>query len=424
MRIILLGIDGADLLPLSKLDLPNIASLGKVHIMKSTIPPFSPIAWNSLFTGVEAKYHGVYGFIQPKQYSYDYEIVSSRTRKVKALWNYYPGIFYKIPFTYPPEPVNGILIPGLGSPYDGYKENKYDLKSRRFINHAINVLKQEIKDLKSYWHKDWKIFSCVFRITDIFQHYHWKDYTVLGKAYKRIDDFIGWVLKNKNKDDIIMIVSDHGFCGASQCFCINTWLAKEGYLFLPPAKDTFKSRLAMWVKNSRLRNIAINLLSKPFFSKMIKHVPIAGFDLVKNIDERTTAFYVPGSCCSITLNMKGRQPRGRLMKYDKERDNLMKKLKALPMIKEVYKTEGDLYDIVFTMEEGWTFRSHDTDNKIIKPLDTGVNGTHTEDGIFISNLDEPIKSIYDVAPKIRELLGEDITYYAPIPDTPEVLWES
>ncbi|KKM22154.1 hypothetical protein LCGC14_1628230 [marine sediment metagenome] len=50
--------------------------------------------------------------------------------------------------------------------------------------------------------------------------------------------------------------------------------------------------------------------------------------------------------------------------------------------------------------------------------------THTEDGIFISNLDEPIKSIYDVAPKIRELLGEDITYYAPIPDTPEVLWES
>ena len=112
------------------------------------------------------------------------------------------------------------------------------------------------------------------------------------------------------------------------------------------------------------------------------------------------------------------------MKYDKERDSLMKKLKALPMIKEVYKTEGDLYDIVFTMEEGWTFRSHDTDNKIIKALDTGVNGTHTEDGIFISNLDEPIKSIYDVAPKIRELLGEEITYYAPVPDTPEVLWES
>ncbi len=108
MRICLIGIDGADKKVMDKLNLPNIYGLGSVNIMKSTIPPFAPIAWNTLFTGEEPKEHGVYGFIQPKKNSYDYEIVSSKTRRVKALWNEYPGVFYKIPFTYPPEPVNGV----------------------------------------------------------------------------------------------------------------------------------------------------------------------------------------------------------------------------------------------------------------------------------------------------------------------------
>ena len=316
------------------------------------------------------------------------------------------------------------MIPGLGSPQDGYNENKYDLKSTTFIRHSMSVLKQEIKDLKVLWHKDWKIFSCVFRITDILQHYHWGDMKVLGGAYRKIDKFIGWVVEHKQPDDIIMIVSDHGFHSADKCFCINTWLAKEGYLYLPPAKDTLLSNVAMFIKNSPLKPLAMKLMSMPMFSKMIKHVPIAGFDIVKNIDERTTAFYVPGSCCSITMNLKNRQPRGKVMNCNAETKKLISKLKSLPMVESVYLDNGDLYDIVFILKEGWTFRSHDTDNEVTKKLDTGVNGTHSMNGIFISDKCQPINSIYGVAPKIRELLGETITYYAPIPHEPEILFGS
>jgi len=360
----------------------------------------------------------VYGFIQPKPNSYDYEIVSSRTRKVKALWNYYKGVYYKIPFTYPPEPIEGVIIPGLGSPEDEYRENRYDLKSKKFIDRSLGLLKKEIKQLKKLWSTDWRIFACVFRITDMFQHYHWGNLEVLKKAYTRIDDFIGWVMERK-QDNILMVVSDHGFCFTDKCFCINTWLNHMGYLHLPVAKETLTYKLILFIKNSPFRHLALKLLARPFFGKYIKNLPLGGFDIVKNIDERTTAYYVPGSGVSITINKKGRQPRGKVSEADYEavRNKLMKYLSREEPVKEVHKADGKLYDILIVLNEGWIFRSHDKDNKIFKGMDTGVNGTHTQDGIFISNLKEPLHSVYEVTPKIKELLGEDATYYAPIRDS-------
>lgn len=413
MRIIIIGIDGADLNILNKVDAPNIKALPTKNAMRSTIPPFSPIAWNTLFTGVGPQQHGIYGFVQPKANSYDYEIVSSKTRKVKALWNMFKGVYLNIPFAYPLEHIDGIITAGLGSPNDGYGEGKHDIQSRKFRLHAFQVLRQEIRQAKRLFKKkEFEVFATVFRLTDVLQHYYWGDWQTIGKAYRKIDEFVGFVMQNKQKDDVVMVVSDHGFCGATQCFCVNQWLAEKGYLHLPVAKS---SKVADFVKRTPFRSFALSLLRRPFFNKFIKRVPLAGFNVLDNIDERTIAYYVPGSCTSITLNLKDRQPNGRveIANYNKVALKLKNDLSSCPCIKDVYlardlyetNVKDLMYDIIFSLEEGWTFRSHDEDEQVYKELDTGVNATHTLWGLFAST-QEAIKDIHKVAPYVIKKLGK------------------
>ena len=176
-RLILIGIDGGDWKIINQLqkDLPNIDYLiknGASSVLESTIPPFSPIAWNSIFTGMKPHKHGIFGFVQPQLDSYNYKIVNSSHRKAKALWNYctlhhIKGIYLYIPFAYPPETVNGIMISGLGTPSVSskysypkwikkeldvrftdfkvdYEENKYDPQSEIFLKSSFTILQKQV----------------------------------------------------------------------------------------------------------------------------------------------------------------------------------------------------------------------------------------------------------------------------------------
>src|SRR5207237_4250217 len=69
--------------------------------------------------------------------------------------------------------------------------------------------------------------ACVFDTTDRVQHMFWRylddDHPaardvpqgerpqVIQELYRRMDDLIGRVMKQVNKDTLLMIVSDHGF---------------------------------------------------------------------------------------------------------------------------------------------------------------------------------------------------------------------
>lgn len=404
-RVCIVGVDGGEWSVIDKLNLKWIKRGKNSCVMKSTIPHFTPIAWNTLFTG--ALDHGIYGFVQLKENSYDYEIVDSTKRKVKALWNYKKGVYLNIPFSYPAEHIDGVIVPGLGSPDEDYGEAKYDLKSKRWINHALGIMKKEVKQAKRMWCKDWEVFSVVFRLTDLFQHNHWGDLHTIGKAYKKADDFVDWVMEHKREDDVVMIVSDHGFCGCDKVFCVNTWLKEKGYLYMPLDNAGRFTWLAELIKNSPLKGLALKLLNTSLFNGVIKKLPIAGFAVMNKIDERTKAFYIPGSCTSITINVKGKHPNGSVEPKDKQKviDRLTKDLMKLEHIKAVYQVSNPLYDIVFELEEGWIFRSHDETNKVIHPIDTGVNGTHTRDGIYIGYGVGKVNSIDKVFKKVMEVIG-------------------
>ena len=127
MRVLCLGLDGADYDLVCKLlaqgRLPTLAGLsrqGTFGALRSTIPAFTPTAWSSFLTGLNPGGHGIFAFTSnPNRGGGRLENAASRAGA--PLWRYLgaAGIrsaFVTVPFTHPPEPLNGIIVTGFGGP--------------------------------------------------------------------------------------------------------------------------------------------------------------------------------------------------------------------------------------------------------------------------------------------------------------------
>jgi predicted AlkP superfamily phosphohydrolase/phosphomutase len=94
---------------------------------------------------------------------------------------------------------------------------------------------------------------CVFDATDRIQHMFWRyidpRHPAAGRLpepehkdaildlYKRNDAFIGDILGRLRSDDVLMVISDHGFTSFRRGVNLNAWLRREGYLTLNPDTD-------------------------------------------------------------------------------------------------------------------------------------------------------------------------------------------
>ena len=91
---------------------------------------------------------------------------------------------------------------------------------------------------------------CVFDATDRIQHMFWhyleKDHPAnngdpidqaphrkaIEEIYKHNDALVGKVMSQLKKDDVLMVLSDHGFSSFQRGVNLNGWLLKEGFLTL------------------------------------------------------------------------------------------------------------------------------------------------------------------------------------------------
>ena len=117
-KILLIGLDGADLRIVEKLsaagDLPNLTQLMEsgVRAPLLTVANSSPIVWTSIATGVLPERHGIESFTQ------NGKPVASTMRKSPAFWNIISSYGRSVGVlawwaTFPAESVNGYII----SPY-------------------------------------------------------------------------------------------------------------------------------------------------------------------------------------------------------------------------------------------------------------------------------------------------------------------
>jgi predicted AlkP superfamily phosphohydrolase/phosphomutase/predicted Zn-dependent protease len=122
LKIAILGLDGADWEIMNPLlaegQLPNLARLkarGAWGNMKTMMPWLSPLLWTSVATGKPPEEHGIIDFLAKDAKTGQIVPVSSRWRKVKALWNMFTDAGKSSAFiawwaTWPSESVQGFMV--------------------------------------------------------------------------------------------------------------------------------------------------------------------------------------------------------------------------------------------------------------------------------------------------------------------------
>jgi predicted AlkP superfamily phosphohydrolase/phosphomutase len=134
-----------------------------------------------------------------------------------------------------------------GMPHDTWAltENKLDENAFLELTDEIfrerqNILKGELHSFKS------GLFFFYFDILDAIQHMFWRyqdkqhplyepDSTykqTIVEYYQKIDQLVGDLLKDLDKDTTLIVLSDHGFGPFRRSVHLNRWLLENGYLSL------------------------------------------------------------------------------------------------------------------------------------------------------------------------------------------------
>jgi predicted AlkP superfamily phosphohydrolase/phosphomutase len=129
-RVLLLGLDGVTYRVLQPAfdagHMPRLRALldgGASGILTSTVPPYTPPGWTSIFTGNNPGRHGIFGFTLGNAQDPRGLVRLDRVRS-PALWNAAAaqgarvGLF-NIPMTYPAPQVDGWAVAGMLTPEGG-----------------------------------------------------------------------------------------------------------------------------------------------------------------------------------------------------------------------------------------------------------------------------------------------------------------
>jgi predicted AlkP superfamily phosphohydrolase/phosphomutase len=401
-RVSIIGLDGATfrlILPwVQEGRLPTLAGMMKKGTwgdLQSTIHPLSPQAWASFMTGKNPGKHGIFEFIEHKPYSYEVHYVNGGFVQGKKLWEILSDAgkrvcIINVPFTYPPNEVNGYLIAGLDAPgphsdfcyppslldeitkkFGDYqlRQHPYKATPENFLKKITTQFDYILKVAKYLKAKEaWDFFMVVFESTDLVQHFYWhyafpKDFGIpptdnrnlreaMFDIYKQIDDGLRELLALCAEEETVIVMSDHGFSPCRKIFFMDNWLHKQGYLtyrhkdqkhynltkaFHLSFQKYFPNRLKGWVTS-----LAPGLKDK-----------VRSYLTSSNIDwSHTKAFSLGIDSTNIFINLEERFPEGNVREgkaYENLRDEITGNLEELTdpetgerIIEKVYKRE-DLY---------------------------------------------------------------------------------
>lgn len=109
--------------------MPNLRRLVETGVrgdLRTLEPKLSPLLWSSIATGKTADKHGILNFVEPNPVGPGVRVVSSTTRRTKALWNIVTQAGMRVHAvswyaSHPAEPINGCCVSNLsreGAPSD------------------------------------------------------------------------------------------------------------------------------------------------------------------------------------------------------------------------------------------------------------------------------------------------------------------
>ncbi|MGH2748843.1 MAG: alkaline phosphatase family protein [Actinomycetota bacterium] len=353
-RAVVIGLDGAAwhlIDPLLEAGaMPNLGALrvrGSSGILRSTVPPVTPPAWTSAFTGVNPGRHGIFGFHRGNAQSEKQELMHSGRVQAPTVWevanaqDVRVGVF-NVPLTFPPQKldgwmVSGMMTPGLGQHLTGFVFPA-ELEQR-----LLAWIPDYVVEMSSNWEQDWRdaslckralesleqrhtalerlleedpcdlVFS-VLEAPDRLQHMYYRyldpkdelydspDARVLRpdltRCFELMDRIVG-LLADYAGDGGVIVCSDHGFTAWEMSVHTNALLAQWGLLELKPAARAMQSRIARGIIPLARRVLPTKL------RRQAKRQTFAAIDW-----SQTRAFASPDYLQGIFLNLKGRERLG------------------------------------------------------------------------------------------------------------------
>ncbi|MFX0197545.1 MAG: alkaline phosphatase family protein [Candidatus Hodarchaeota archaeon] len=267
-KTVIIGLDGVPFDLLNDLAesgvMLNTASLiakGTFKKMQSSIPEVSSVAWSSIITGRNPAEHGIYGFMDLYPNSYKMRFPNYNDLKASPFWDQRQGksVIINVPSTYPVREMKGVHISGFVSIdlqksvypcslIPKLKELNYrlDVDSQKahqsmddFLIDLDETLDARIRTYQYIWdNENWQIFMLIFTGTDRLMHFLWEAYEDKNHKYyeaflnhfRKIDKAIGEISERLCEDDLLVILSDHGFERLDKEIYINFILQKEGFL--------------------------------------------------------------------------------------------------------------------------------------------------------------------------------------------------
>ncbi|NIO45196.1 MAG: hypothetical protein GTN36_06640 [Candidatus Aenigmarchaeota archaeon] len=385
LKLLLIGIDGGNWNVINSMikkgKLPTFKKLmkkGKYGILKSTIPPQTVPAWQSMFTGKNPGELGAVGFLVKR--GKNFVFANSELWRGQFVWDklsskgYTVGVL-NVPGSYPAYKINGVMITGMLTPSkkphtypEGLLENEdYQidpetgtllLGKEALFKELLDINKKRFEVFKKLVNEyKFDVLFLVFTITDRVQHFMWDDKKKIEKSYEIVDEEISYFIKEYEN---VIIVSDHGFTKLKNPFFINDWLEKNKYL---RRKMNMKFKL-------------LELLPKSLTFYILKFVPenMKKIDILESVDMEKTEAY---SICSNSIFLNKKSVLNELLE---DLNNL--DFGTAYSSEKLFKVKNpDLPEIVMDPKKG-SFCYH-LSKKVFETR-TKKAGEHTRDGIFIA----------------------------------------
>ena len=388
--------------------LSNVAKLvsqGVSGPLESAIPPLTPPAWTSFMTGKNPGKHGIFHFLEPQPDSYAMRYSNAGSRRATTVWQLLSTAGYRVgtinvPFTYPPEQLQGFQISGMDTPSEK-SAFVHPPELREELERALGPFRletrylggmtskeryqktlQEIEALDRQWTKVVRyllekhpvdVMMLTYMSIDTVQHHFWQymdpthflynaqDAENFGNAvlnvYERLDHAIGELTSQLPEGTVVFVVSDHGAGPVSdRMLYLNRYLAQLGLLKYREEKRSALQNLRRNLTRSVYKLIRGSLSSDQkkmvanLFPKLRERFEVA-YTAYDNIDWSQTKAYcseVLASPPSIWINRKGAKPSGIVedSEYEPLIELITEKLKALqdprtgdPVIPRVYRRE-------------------------------------------------------------------------------------
>ena len=373
-KVVVIGLDAATwtlIRPwMAEGSMPNLARLMKSGVsgtLESILPPITPPAWTSFMTGKNPGKHGIFHFVETEHGGYAMNYANATSRRSPTVWKLLNNAGYtvgtmNIPFTYPPEPLNGFQISGMDTPSESSPfihppelreelvrhlgEIQLDL---RFLgamtsDERRNQVLAEMEQMDRQWtkaalylleHHPQDVMMFVFMSIDTVQHYFWqhmdKNHFIhdpklapkfgdaIRKVYERLDAAAGQIVDRLPSDTSVFVVSDHGGGPVvDRTIYLNRYLAQLGLLNYRERATSSISTLGTKVLRGGFSLLRGTLTSRQksrlalLFPKIVKKTEMA-YSAFTSIDWSRTKAYcseVLASPPSIWINLKGVKPQG------------------------------------------------------------------------------------------------------------------